>query len=136
MTGFWFYLNSFLFCLFFLLKASFLREVLLLPRKIKIWIGHSIFCFVNYRTFLYASSSQRIILKNNSVVKTFLPHLRDLVNLESWLCHQCWNKQLQKRNQKCFREGFVKLRHFDKIFVKNKRKKGSVEKHFAAFSPR
>ena len=34
------------------------------------------------------------------------------------------------------RGGFAELGHFDKIFVKNTRKKGSAGKNFEAFSPR
>ena len=34
------------------------------------------------------------------------------------------------------REGFVELGDFDKLFVKNTRKKGSAGKDFRAFSPR
>ena len=32
--------------------------------------------------------------------------------------------------------GFVELRHFDKYFVKNPRKKDPLGKHFGLFSPR
>ena len=34
------------------------------------------------------------------------------------------------------RRSFLKLGHFDKLFVKNKRKKGSAGKEFGAFTPR
>ena len=34
------------------------------------------------------------------------------------------------------RRSFLKLGHFDKLFVKNKRKKGPAGKEFGAFTPR
>ena len=46
---------------------------------------------------------------------------------------------MQVSHQKFFRargEKFVELGHFNKDFVKNTRKKGSVGKHFRVFSPR
>ena len=81
---------------------------------------------------IYESSNNVRILNVSDVVLS----IRSMYKLHSYRERNVNQKPGAQPKMFQGRGGFVELRHFDKHFVKNTRKKGPAGEHFEVFSPR